>query len=213
MSLQIMEASGSRLITFHNLEESNPFAFLIDEGTVEPPAPGDYYSIDADHERVFKSLLRFSLQHKLFKHRIKWEHNEGLFIFLPIRDPDNIRVESWTGQKKSRRMVFQRKYKNNEPEKVLSTRHFAFSVSFLTIGDEWYVSITPDWFFSFGDEYRYSHFGYKLRRGWKRMEKNRSVFDQFRFLCAWLADLDSEDLFSDDADSTPPLSFETLLNL
>ena len=76
------EVSGGRLITFHSLEESNnPFAFLIDEGTVEPFAPGDYYSIDADHERVFKSLLRFSLQHKLFKHRIKWEHNEGLFLF------------------------------------------------------------------------------------------------------------------------------------
>ncbi|MCP5203422.1 MAG: hypothetical protein H6992_04615 [Pseudomonadales bacterium] len=206
------EVSGGRLITFHNLEESdNPFSFLIDEGTVEPFSSADYYSIDADHERVFKSLLRFSLQQKLYRQRVLWKHQEGLFIFLPIKDNDDIRTESWIGQKKSRRMVFQRKYNRNDSSKVLSTRHFAFSVSFITINGDWYMSITPDWFFSFGDGYRYSHFGDKLLSGLKRMEKNRSVFDQFRFLCAWLADLDSEDLFSDNAGSSPQLSFGNIL--
>lgn len=208
------EVSGGRLITFYNLQEAdNPFAFLVDEGTVEPFSPSDFYSIDGDHERIFKSLLRFSLQHKLYRHRILWEHKEGMFIFLPIRDTDDIRTETWIGQKKSRRTVFQRKYKNKEPNKVLSTRHFAFSVGFLKLENEWYVSITPDWFFSFGENFQRSVYAEKQLSGLKRMEKNRSVFDQFRFVCSWLRDLDSEDLFSLDAASPPMLSFGNILSL
>lgn len=208
------EVSGRRLITFHNLQESdNPFAFLVDEGTVEPFSPRDFYSIDDDHERIFKSLLRFSLQHKLYRHRILWKHEEGLFIFLPIRDADDVRTEAWIGQKKSRRTVFQRKYKNKEPSKVLSTRHFAFSVGFLIIDKEWYISVTPDWFFSFGEEWRRSAYADKPLSGLKRMEKNRSVFDQFRFVCSWLKNLDAEDLFSFDAASSPMLSFGNVLSL
>ena len=208
------EVSGGRLITFHNLEDRDgPFHFLIEEGTAEPFSPADYFSIDQDHGRVFKSLLRFSLQQKLFRHRVLWKHKDGLFIFLPIKDVDNTRSISWTGKKKSERRVFERKFNRNDAKKVLSTRHFAFSVSFLTVQDEWYVSITPDWYFSYGDEYRRSNFGDSLLSGLKRMEKNRSVFDQFRFLCAWLKDLDSEDLFSDSAGSSPQLTFGNILEL
>lgn len=206
------EANSGRLITFHNLEDqNNPYAFLIDEGTVEPFHPRDYFSIDSDHKRVFKSLLRFGLQQKLYKHRVLWKHEEGLFIFLPLEDENNRRTESWVGQKAATRTVFERKFKRNEAKKVLSTRHFAFSLSFLTVADEWYVAITPNWFFSFGDQYRNSAYADKLLSGLKRMEKNRSVFDQFRFLSWWLRDLDSYDLFSDNADTSPQITFGQIL--
>ena len=69
------------------------------------------------------------------------------------------------------------------------------------------MSVTPDWFFSYGDQYRQSAFGDKLLSGLKRMEKNRSVFDQFRFLCFWLKELDSEDLFSESEISSPQITF------
>ena len=39
------------------------------------------------------------------------------------------------------------------------------------------------------------------------METNRSVFDHFRFLCSWMRDLDSEDLFSEEAMSSPQITF------
>lgn len=206
------EVHGGRLLTFHNLEvQNNPFSFLVDEGTVEPFQPNDFYSIDDDHERVFKSLLRFCMQHKLHKHRILWEFREKIFIFLPIEDTDNKRTETWVGQKKSTRTVFERKYKRNDPDKVLSTRHFAFSLDFLNRDDGWYVAITPDWFFSFGEGYRQSAYADKLLSGLKRMEKNRSVYDQFRFLCSWLSELDSDDLFSDEAQTLPQITFGQIL--
>ncbi len=206
------EISAERLITFHNLEASdNPFAFLIDEGTVEPFQPSDYYDIDGDHERVFKSLLRFSLQQKLYRHHVLWKHIERLFIFLPKETADNERTITWFGQKRATRFVFERKFRKNEPDKILSTRHFSFSVSFVRVDSNWYLSITPDWFFSYGDQYRQSPYGDKLISGKKKKETNRSVFNHFRFLCYWLKELDSEDLFSDDAISSPQITFGQIL--
>ena len=117
---------------------------IIDKGTVEPHNPSDFYEIDKDHERIFKSLLRFCLQNKLWKHRVLWQFKERMFIFLPNKDRDDLRKETWIGQKKSSRMVFQRKYNRNDSSKVLSTRHFAFSVDFILINNCWSMSITPD---------------------------------------------------------------------
>ena len=111
------------------------------------------------------------------------------------------------GLKRSKRTVFEQKYKKNEPSKVLSTRHFAFSTDFLTLNGKWYLSITPDWFFSYGESYSKSWVSEKSLSGLKRLEKNRSVFDQFRFLSFWLSTLDSEDIFSLNEQSGPTLSF------
>lgn len=208
------EASGGRLITFHDLEAGDcPFRYLIDEGTVEAFSPSDYYEIDEDHERIFKSLLRFTLQQKLYKQNVMWQHIEGKFIFLPNRSHHNKRTEKWTGQKTATRMVFQRKYKTAKKDEVLSTRHFAFSADFLRLADAWYVALTPDWFFSYGDEYLRSFYGDKLLSGLKRMERNRSVYDQFRFLASWLENIDREDLFSGEAENSPTISFGSPLKL
>ena len=206
------EVNSRRLITFHNLEnQDNPFSFLIDEGTVEPFEPSDYFSVDTDHERIFKSLLRFCMQQKLHKHRVHWKHEEGVFIFLPLKNADNERIINWVGKKQAVRTVFERKFKNKNPDEALSTRHFAFSVGFMTVGSNWYTSITPDWFFSYGTNYRASMFGDELISGLKRMEKNLSVFNQFRSLCWWLKDLDSDDLFSDNAEYLPTVTFGEIL--
>ncbi len=201
------EVHSGKFITFWDLEKDNPFNHLIDKGTVEPLSSGDFYGVDDDYERVFKSLLRFSLQTKLYKHRIQWKPEEKLFVFLPVEDEDNIRKVSWTGQKKSTRTVFERKFYRNDPKKVLSTRHFGFSADFILIEGQWYITIFSDWFFSYGNDYRRSNFGDKLLSGLKRMERNRSVYDQFRFIAAWLSELDTEDLFSEDAHMTPKITF------
>jgi hypothetical protein len=208
------EASGAKLITFHDLENGNcPFRYLIDEGTVEAFNPREFYEIDEDHERVFKSLLRFTLQQKLFKQDVMWQHEERMFIFLPSKDGQRKRSETWTGQKSASRMVFERKFKRDKPDEILSTRHLAFSADFLQLDDRWFISLTPDWFFSYGDDYRRSFYGDKLLSGLKRMEKNRSVYNQFRFLASWLEEIDKEDLFSESMVDTPSLSFAAPLRL
>lgn len=208
------EVSSGKLITFFDLEESsNPFSHLIEDGTAEYLNPSDYYEIDENHERIFKSLLRFSLQQMLFKHKVMWQHHEGLFIFLPADDKQNVRSESWYGKKQSSRTVFERKFKSNKPNEILQIKHFAFSVNFLLIDAEWYISITPDWFFSWGEDYHRSPFADKPLSGLKRLEKNKSICDQFRFLASWLKDVDQADLFSDSAESSPNITLGNIVKL
>lgn len=111
-----------------------------------------------------------------------WKHIEGLFIFLPIEDADNTRTITWFGQKKATRAVFERKYKKHEPERVFSIRDFSFSVSFVRIDSDWYLSITPDWFFSHGDQCRQSAFGDKLisgKRKGRRIDRFLITFDSY----------------------------------
>lgn len=208
------EVSSGRLITFFDLEDSNnPFSHLIEDGTEECFKPEDYCSIDEDHKRVFKSLLRLSLQQKLFKHKVMWQHHEGLFIFLPIYENQDVRIESWFGKKKSSRTVFERKFKTNKPGEVFQVKHFAFSVNFLRLDTGWYIAITPDWFFSWGETYRKSPYADKPLSGLKRLERNKSVCDQFRFLASWLKDVDQDDLFSNQSESAFSMTFGDILRL
>lgn len=62
-----------------------------------------------------------------------------------------------------------------------------------------------------GDEYRRSPYSDKPLSGLKRLEKNKSIRDQFRFLAAWLKDVDQADLFSDTAVKAPNITFGNIL--
>lgn len=207
------EVNANRLITFHDLDnEHGPFAKLIERGTVTPLSSKEFYAIDEDHGRVFKSLLRFALQQKLYKHRVHWKHEDGLFVFMPLNDPDLLREETWVGQKTSTRRVFERKLNKNDPNKVFVCKHLAFGADFLRTDSGWYVALTPDWFFSYGDDYRRSMYADESLSWLKRKEVNRTVADHFRFLTSWLGALDQEDLFSAANGSTSTLTFGSVVS-
>lgn len=100
------EVSAHQLITFHSLDNTHgPFAQMIELGTVTPLQAREFYGANDDRERVFKSLLRFTLQQKLYKHGVRWMHEDGLFVFVPWADADLLREESWVGQRTSKRRV------------------------------------------------------------------------------------------------------------
>ncbi|MBK7649425.1 MAG: SMEK domain-containing protein [Betaproteobacteria bacterium] len=202
------EVNANRLITFHALDdEHGPFAKLIESGTVTPLGSREFYSIDDDHERIFKSLLRFSLQQKLFKHGVHWKHEDGLFVFMPLKDNDLLREETWVGQKTSTRRVFERKLNKNDPNKLFVCKHFAFGADFVRADDGWYIALTPDWFFSYGDDFRRSAYADESISWLKRKEVNRTVSDHFRFLTSWLGALDQDDLFSVTAGPASTMTF------
>lgn len=196
-----------KLITFHSLDDpGHPFEKLIDVGTVTPLESTEFCNVDVDHERVFKGLLRFTMQQKLHKHAVRWFNEESLFAFLPKENPD-IRLESWTGKVRATRTVFVRKLNKKDPAKVLVSKHFAFAVDFINTVDGWYVAVDPDWYFSYGDDFKRSLFADKSLAWLKRKETNRIVFDHFRFLSEWLRDLDQADLFNETSGSAPTVTF------
>lgn len=190
------EVSGRQLITFHPLDETHgPFAQLIELGTVTPLQAREFYGANEDRERVFKSLLRFTLQQKLYKHGVRWKHADSLFIFVPRAERDLIREESWVGQRASKRIVYERKLNKKDPNKTFLCKHLAFAVDFVFSAGRWYVAITPDWYFSFGDDFRRSAYADANLSWLKRKEVNSNVGGHFRFLAAWLSALDQDDLF------------------
>ena len=109
--------------------------------------------------------------------------------------------------------VFVRKMNKNDSSKILSVKHMAFSPQFVRLIDQWYISITPNWYFSYGDDYHRSGFSEKQLTGMKRLERNRSIYDQFRFWATWLSHCDDEDLFAMTPQSAPMLTFGEILNL
>jgi hypothetical protein len=207
------EVSSHQLITFHPLDDTHgPFAQLIELGTVTPLKAWEFYGANADRERVFKSLLRFTLQQKLFKHAVRWMHKDGLFVFVPNAAGDRIREESWVGQRTSKRRVYERKQNRNDPSKTFLCKHFAFAVDFVYSADRWYVAMTPDWYFSVGDDFRRSGFADANLSWLKRKEVNRTVADHFRFLTSWLSALDQDDLFDSIKSPASAMSFADVVS-
>lgn len=188
---------GGQLITFHDLnDDRNPFAWAVDAGTIVDLVPREFYSIDEAQERIFKALLRYALQVKLYRERVFWRHEEKLFAFMPLKDEDLYRDIAWRGLKQSERRVYERRLSKKDPGKVLYQKHFAFAVDFYRLGAQWYVSLTPDWVFSYGSDFKLSFYAADEVSKLKRKENNSSVETHFRFLVAWLSELDTEDLFS-----------------
>lgn len=205
---------GNALITFFNLEgPQSPFSRLIEKGTEEPISSKEFWKIDSDHENVFKALLRFSLQQRLFREAVFWEAEDKQFVFRPRQDSPDVRREVWQGEKKAERTVYARHYNKKDPTKVFSQKHLSFAVDFNLFGDDWFMSITPSWFFSYGDDFRKSGYGHENLSWIKRQENNQQVANHFRFIAAWLISIDEEDLFSTKKSEESFLSFGSIVSV
>lgn len=196
------------LVSFWDLDSTDsPYRHLIEPGTQEQLSSREFCEIDEDHQNVFKSLLRFSLQQRLYQEGVCWYHEEKQFVFLPRTGSQDLREEVWQGDKKSKRIVYERKYNKNDRSKVFTQKHLSFSVDFHHIADEWLMSITPSWFFSYGADFKKSGFGHDNLSWLKRQENNRAVLNHFRFISAWLKSIDEEDLFSSNGGKNLVLTF------
>jgi hypothetical protein len=190
---------GDTLITFVDLTDTKntPYKLIIESGTEEQIPSEDFWGQSEDQEYAFRGLLRFTLQQRLYQDRVTYKKEENLFIFLPLSDLLNERTESWHGEKDAKRAVFKRQFNNKNPDKVLMQKHLAFTVDFHRFDENWYMAITPDWFFSAGESYRRSAFAYQNLKWIKQRENNSQVFNHFRFIHAWLKKIDEADLFSE----------------
>jgi hypothetical protein len=204
---------SNQLLTFHDLnDDHNPFAWAVDAGTIVEIAPHEFYGADQAQERVFKALLRYTLQTKLYRERVQWRHEERLFAFMPLQDDDLHREVTWQGQKLSERHVYERKLSKKDVDKVFTQKHLAFGVDFYRLDEQWFVSLTPDWFFSYGPDFKSSRFASGSISWLKRQENNATLETHFRFLVSWLRELDAEDMFS-QASNRPNVSIGDALSL
>lgn len=186
------ECYENSLITFHDLSDSTiPLSKIIDMGTVTPLSPDEFYGLNEDQERVFKSLLRRCLQQKLYQRQVVWQNEENMFIFSADVGQD-VRKESWVGKKESDRTVYEvtRKQDNS----IWYIKHFAFQTQFLSFGEKWYLLMKPEWFFS-SDGYKENYYSFEKVDWLKKQEKNVHVYNHFRFLVHFLKHDEPSTLF------------------
>lgn len=198
-----------KIITFHDLHNDDlPLTKVIDKGTVDELAPEEIYKIDANYERVFKTLLKFCLQQKLYRQQVLWQNKDEIFFFDGIGDKPE-RKERWHGKKWDERTVFEI-IKNKKTEKFICYKHLAFKVQFKQFGAVWYILIKPEWFFSF-DRYKRSYYHAEKTEWLKGEEGNEQVFNHLRFITYFLKQDGIGPLFGDQG-KYPFLSFGELLN-
>ena len=97
------------IITFHNLiDDDLPLAHIVEKDTVIPLNSEEFSSIDDNHERVFKALLRKCLQQMLYRLRVLWQNQDNLFIFSHVDGETIPRIEHWHSKFENKRTVYQR---------------------------------------------------------------------------------------------------------
>lgn len=198
------------LITFHNLTDNNsPLLNLVDRQTIKTYNSRDFYEIDENYNRVFKSLLGHCLQEKLRHQQVYWQHQVKLFIFSGVNGQPK-REEKWKRKKKSERTVYEQVYKKKNPEEISHHKHLAFSTQYIRFGQNWYLLIKPTWFFSFNG-YKKSFYS-KDRLDWiKKQERNKQVGNHLHFIIDFLKSEVSSDLFI-SRQAYPYLSFGNLVD-
>ena len=175
-----------QIVTFHDLHQRQlPLSHLVDPGTVTDLAAKQYYDIDANYRRAFKTLLRLCMQQLLYQRNVFWQHQAGIFCFGPAEEGASRRYESWADKKPATREVYKRVPKRDKPDDIYYCKHLAFRTAFHVLDSTWYLSIKPEWFFS-SDGYRPWFWGSERIEYLKRIEKNQAVFNHVKFLSAFL---------------------------
>ena len=200
----------NQIVTFHDLGDDDlPLSQIVDKDTVTEFAPEEFYSIDDNQERVFKTMLGRCLQQKLYHQRVLWQNEDKLFIFADV-DGEANRYEQWEGNRQSKRLVFERVMKDKKPDEILHCKHFAFRTQYKRFGRKWYLLIKPEWFFSFNG-YQRSFYCSRNIDWLKKQENNSQVFNHLRFIVYFLKH-DKQTEFFDNRRTYPFLLFGQLLS-
>jgi hypothetical protein len=187
---------NNKMITFHDLNDPDiSLSSLTDQGTVDLIECKEFYQFNEDYLRVFKNLLKQNLQQMLWHLKIEWNHEEGLFVFMPLKENLEKREEHWKSKVKATRTVFEAKMKKTKKNEIAYCKHLAFSTRFYLFDNKWYIVLTPEWYIS-QDGKNKSRFADDRITYLKQKEHNNQVFNHTKFLINKLINIkDTDDLF------------------
>lgn len=175
-----------QIISFHDLGDSSiPLSEIIDHGTLTKIETIEFYENDA-YKNKFIELLQRCLQQKLFQLDIQWQNQEKEFIFDRLDEKSERSIE-WEDQRKGTRRVYREIPELKDNSRIYCHEHFAFATRFYEFGSSWYLSVTPDWFYS-KDGYARALYAIEDKRSYKkRKEANLNVSAHVRFIQSYIA--------------------------
>lgn len=198
---------GGQFMSFRD-PSSGPLADIVDPGTVE--------QIDSDElafpeeladEHAFIDLLRRTVVTQL-EGTLSFDRQRRVFYF-PALPPEIERIYYYESLKRRAAATVVKAYHRDDELKYV--RHHAFEPRFWRIANEWFMSVTPTFHFTW-DGSRPDKFASSRLTGKKQREFNSALSGQ---LAMWRHILvhhtnDSHDLLRPDSITEPTVAFEAL---
>ena len=188
---------GRRFLSFRDPRGTGAEA-IVDPDTVEAVetelvADSD----DPEDEVVMIELLRRTMEQQV-AHDLEFHRKSRTFYFRALGQYQTRRYDYRSLREPTHAMVVQVYMNKKRKDEVHSVRHHAFQPRFERIAGEWFLSISPTFFFT-QDGLRPHRFAADLLAGKKRLDRNGSIRGQvflFRFLLSG-ASLEAEPAMED----------------
>ncbi len=180
---------GRRFVSFRD-PTGTAVEKIIDRDTLEA-VETEYVALtdDPDDEVIMIELLRRTMEEQ-FAADIAYDKDTRAFHF---RAPDPLvpREYRYRSLKEMTSATVVQLYPDRKkPDRLNNVRHHAFAPRFERIGDDWFISITPTFFFSENGS-RCHRFASTLLAGKKRLDRNGSVRGQVMLWRHFLANNDA----------------------
>ena len=138
-------------------------------------------------------LLRRTMEQQ-FSRDLAWDKESRAFHFRPPEPLAPLEYRYRSLKEMTSATVVQLYPDRKKPDRLNNVRHHAFAPRFERLGEEWFVSIMPTFFFS-ENGWRPHRFASTLLSGKKRMDRSGSVRGQTQLFRQLLANNDAhEDL-------------------
>lgn len=171
-----------RIISFRDLR-SFPYTKICDQGTAEDfPIAEWTQSKDQDKQRELVQLMNAALRSKLRPFQIAFEnkHPHYCYFFRGNQELKPLPFGYFGGKVETSREVFTPYFKKDG--KLRYCRHSAFKAQFQLFDGQWYLEVTPTYYFT-RDGLHLSRFYEEPLKGIKRLEHNNAVRGQ---LIMWI---------------------------
>jgi Domain of unknown function (DUF4365) len=169
--------TGDRFFSFHDISKA-PWNEVCDSGDIEPmPTAKWAYSENAAERRQFVRLLNRCLSQKFKGERIWFNKKRQCYYFGADGTPEEAQARAVKEVSISRavaKTVVRPYMSKTKPGHIFYWCHLAIERQFVLFGDQWYLQITPTYFFTSDGTHRKS-FAESYLAGIKRLEKNSAV--------------------------------------
>jgi Domain of unknown function (DUF4365) len=206
---------GRRFVSFRNPRGTGVEKIVEPESIEAVGTEHVALSDDPEDEVIMIELLRRTMEEQ-FAGDLAYDKETRAFHFRPPEPLVSREYRYRSLKEMTSATVVQLYPDRKKPDRLNNVRHHAFAPRFERIGDDWYVSITPTFFFSENGS-RPHRFASILLAGKKRLDRNGSVRGQVLLWRHFLAHNDagedrSPSLFNLEPANGPEelLSFESL---
>ena len=168
---------NGRVLSFHDLN-GQPWSELCDSGTVEVFDFSEWaYTADSDRQRDFVQLLNRALR-EIVRDDLIFEKDRHVFYFRLLDGKRNRSFSYRAFRTHTSRNVVKFYSKKKSPTETAYCRHSAFSGRFRRFGVQWYLEITPTYYFTSNGR-REDRFAHEHLKKIKELESNSAVLGQF----------------------------------